>query len=526
MEKVLLFALLAINYVAGIDMRVDPLVLTKQGLVKGRKASDGDYSEFLGIPYAKVDLENPFGPAQEITRFEQQVFFAYDGSTKCPQTSSPDKPSNEGTLDCLTLNVYVPFKASYTNPLPVLVFIHGGIFSFGSAGEYKVKNLVRHDIVVVTINYRLGPYGFMCLDTPSVPGNQGLKDQYEALRWIRSNIDSFGGNPYNVTLSGQSAGACATLLHLYSSKEKLFHKVIVESGTPQNYGMFVEGDVHAATKIAQHLGLNTTDTEEALEFLTSAPHALVTAAAIDLNLQLRPCREKSFSGVDNFVESDPFSLSNANKVRNTPILIGHTSQEEGAGGQDYFNSDPFYIKIDNSFNMNEEQLHKAALNIKHFYIGDAPAESLLSRMADFESDFVFNHPMQRTITNLVAENAQVYQYMFSYVGDSGADGARHSAELFYLYNAGDEVNQADQLIIDRITTIWANFVKYGNPTPKATGLLPVTWSPVTKDTKPYLVIDTDIRMESRVYNDRMAYWDLFYDNYGNYNKLLRKCHIK
>ncbi|XP_059060028.1 juvenile hormone esterase-like [Achroia grisella] len=528
MREFMLLSLFVISYVASTDIRVDPLVLIKQGLVRGRRVTDGEYSEFLGIPYANVDLEKPFGPSQEVSQFEEEVFHAYDGSTKCPQSYIlPSRQDSEETLDCLKLNIYVPYKAGSTNPLPVLVFIHGGVFGFGSAGEYQVKNLVKHDIIVVTINYRLGPYGFMCLDTPLVPGNQGLKDQHAALLWIRGNIASFGGNPYNVTLSGQSAGASSTLLHLYSSKDKLFHKIIAESGTPQSYGMFVNGDIDAATKIAQHLGLNTSDTEEAIEFLTNTPHALVTAAATVLNLQLRPCLEKSFSGVDNFIETDPFALSNENKVRNTPVLIGHTSQELGADNEDYFDSDPFYTKLANSFNMNEEQLNKAALSIRHFYIGDSPAEELLTRMADFESDFVFNHPVQRTITNLLTEKAQVYQYVFSYVGDSDAEGARHSDDIFYLFNSANDapVTDNDKLIIDQITTIWTNFVKYGNPAPKATDLLPVTWSPVTEDTRPYVVIDTNIRTESRIYNDRMAFWDLFYNIYGNYNKLLRICYI-
>ncbi|KAM3968019.1 LOW QUALITY PROTEIN: juvenile hormone esterase [Aphomia sociella] len=514
-------------YVASTNIRVDPLVLIKQGLVRGRRASDGDYSEFLGIPYANVDLENPFGPSQEPTPFEEEIFYAYNGLAECPQTQVfISRQSGEETLDCLKLNIYVPSKASSNNPLPVLVFIHGGGFGSGSAGEYGAKYLVKHDIVVVTINYRLGPYGFMCLDTPSVPGNQGLKDQYAALRWIRSNIGSWG-NPYNVTLSGQSAGACSTLLHLYSSKEKLFHKIIVESGSPQNYGMFVNGDTEAATKLARHLGLNTSNTEEALEFLADTPHNLVTAAAKDLKLQLRPCTEKSFSGVDNFVESDPFSLSNERKIRNTPILFGHTSQEVGTDRDDYFDSDPFLIKVVNSFNMNEDELNKAALNIKHFYVGDATAEDALSKMADFESDFVFNHPMQRTLTNLIAENARpVYEYVFSYTGDSGVEGARHSAELKYLFNMeGEQISGDDQLIIDRITTLWANFIKYGNPTPTTTELIPVTWTPITEDKRPYLVIDTDIRIENRVYNERMAFWDLFYIHYGGYNKLLRECKL-
>ncbi|XP_063823870.1 juvenile hormone esterase-like [Ostrinia nubilalis] len=532
--KVVLGVIVLISYVACWDLRIDPLVLIKQGLVRGQRAEDGDYTTFLGIPYAAVDENNPFGPAQAPPAFEEEIYKAYDGSIKCPQTPFFGYVPYGGTesLDCLRLNIYVPNYATSKNPLPVLVWIHGGVFASGYAGEYSVENLVNKGIVVVTINYRLGPYGFMCLDVPSVPGNQGLKDQYAALQWIRNNIGSFGGNPYNVTISGQSAGACSVLLHLYSGKDKLFHKVIVQSGTPQNEGMFVNGDVDAAIKLANHLGYNTTDTEQALGFLAKTPYNLVTAATIQLNLQLRPCKERSFSGVDNFVDTDPYSLSNEKKIKGTPILIGHTSMEEitlmSSYYDDYFNDDPFYNRIVKNYNLNEEKSKKVADTIKHYYIGDrAISKELISVFGDFESDFIFNHPMQRMITNLLNEGpSALYQYLFSYVGDSGDAGAGHSAELNYLFRVAGPtfaMNEDDKLVADRLTTLWTNFVKYGNPTPSYANTLPVTWSKSSLATRPYLLIDKDLRMESRVFSDRMAFWDLFYDNYGTYNKLAREC---
>lgn len=395
--------------------------------------------------------------------FKEIIYDANDGTVKCPQMGSSNGESE--TIDCLRLNIFVPFKASAYSPLPVLIWIHGGDFVRGSAGEYGVRNLVRYDVIVVTVNYRLGPYGFMCLDNPNVSGNQGLKDQYAALSWIRRNIASFGGNPYNVTIAGQDAGAASVLLHLYADNTKLFHKAIVESGTPQSEGMFVNADVNAAIMIAQHLGLNTTDTDEALKFLVSSPHGIVTAAAHELNLQLRPCKEKSFSGLENFVVNDPYSLTNIIKIRNTPVLIGYTNLERNSLSNNYFDSDPFYEKLRNNFNLNEQQLEKAAAFVRRFYIGyDAVAEDVATELQNFESDFVFGHPSQRVISRLLEEYVgSVYEYVFSYVGSSGAQGAGHSAELSYLFDI-EGVNlkrtEDDQLITDRITTLWTNFIKY------------------------------------------------------------------
>ncbi|CAG5010104.1 unnamed protein product [Parnassius apollo] len=528
----LLSILFAASYVDSTNFRVNPLVLIEQGLVRGRKSADNVYMSFLGIPYARVDSSNPFGPALRAAPFEEKILNAYDGSVKCPQTHeafghSTRGPETEvGQLDCLHLNIYVPITGTL-NPLPVLVWIHGGYFNVGSGGEYDPHDLVKQGIIVVTINYRLGPYGFMCLDTPSVPGNQGLKDQYTALRWVSRNIRSFGGNPNNITIGGQSAGACSVILHLYSDKEKLFNKAIIESGTPQSEGMFTNGDVDAALKLAGYLGFNTSDTQEALTFLAGTSPHLLTAAAADINLKLRPCKEKSFSGVENFVETDPFSLSNEKNIRSTPILIGHTSKEEYGWvqfwGKNYFKKDLFYEKLRNNFNLNEEQLTEAADIVKNFYIGDrALPEDLSSEFESFISDFKFNHPIQRTITNLLNEKAHpLYQYEFSYVGDSAGEAA-HSAEIKFLFpasNTNNDVNNNDQLIIDRITTLWANFVKYGNPTPITTELLPVTWEPATGNTRPYLVIDTDIKLDHRIFNSRMAFWDLFHSFYGKLTKI-------
>ncbi|XP_052738196.1 juvenile hormone esterase-like [Bicyclus anynana] len=537
MKLTLIYVLCLVISVYCIDSKVDPLVIIGQGLVRGTKSSDGSYSSFLGIPYALVNTSNPFGPAIPHTGFGINVFNAYYGQVKCPQLTIHDpNVLSLGTevLDCLRLNIYSPIAASSQNPLPVLVWIHGGNFGVGFGGEFGPEKFVKQNIVVVTVNYRLGPYGFMCLDIPAVPGNQGLKDQFEALQWIRKNIGSFGGNPYNVTIAGQGAGACSALLHLYSDKQKIYHKVIAQSGTPQNVGVFVEADVDAATKLAAHLGFNTTSNEEALTFLTGASHELVTAAAVELNLNLKPCREKSFSGIDNFVENYPLSLSNEKKVRNTPILIGHTSNENlkllSTYDDDYFKGDPFDNKIRSNFNLDDDQLDDAVKIVKRFYIGDESVSKLLEpQLEKFESDVVHNHPVQRTITKLLSENANpIYEYEFRFSDNDELVGAAHYDELpfmFQMLNAGVETDNNKLIISDRMTTMWANFIKFGNPTPQTNDLLPITWSPVSADVRPYIVIDSDIQLKRRINHERMAFWDLFYSSFGKHNKFMRKCNL-
>ncbi|CAK1551638.1 unnamed protein product [Leptosia nina] len=527
---IVIFSLVSCVYSA--EIRVDPLVLIEQGLVRGLKSRDGSYSSFLGIPYAKVDSNNPFGAAQPHPGFGDEVYLAYIGNKLCPQsikTSEPIKAdaNAEEILDCLRLNVYVPTVASSQNPLPVLIWIHGGIYAEGSAGNYGPENLVKEGIVVVTINYRLGPYGFMCLDVPNVPGNQGLKDQYLALRWVRNHIRAFGGNPYNVTIAGQSAGAGSVLYHLYSKKEKLYSKVIVQSGTPQKPVSFAQADERAAVKIASHLGFDTNNTVQALDFLANSSHVLVARAAADLNLKLRPCKERAFDGVENFVDANPFTLSNERKVQNTPILIGQTSKEhygsQAKNNDEYYKTDPFLDTIRDNFIIDEDQLVKAAKLVRHFYIGDrAVSKDVVSELETFTSDFLYNHPLERTLVKLMDEKANpVYEYEFRYLGERDIDGAPHCEELKYLFQFYDvviEPTKENQLVINRMTKLWSNFVKYGNPTPVIDDLIPVKWTTVTSDKRPYMIIDKELKIENRIHNQRMAFWDLFYATYGQFNR--------
>jgi para-nitrobenzyl esterase len=151
------------------------------------------------------------------------------------------------TEDCLFLNVFTPNRSGDddrggddTDTRPVMVWIHGGAFLTGESNEYNPINLVRHGVVVVTINYRLGALGFLAHpaltgESPDqISGNYAIGDQQAALKWVRRNIRTFGGNPENVTIFGESAGGYSTLVNLVSpTASGLFHRAIVESGAYQ-----------------------------------------------------------------------------------------------------------------------------------------------------------------------------------------------------------------------------------------------------------------------------------------------------
>lgn len=385
-----------------------------------------------------------------------------------------------GSLDCLHLNIYVPKSANSQNRVSVLVWIHGGGFSGGSSGIYGPKFLVRNDIIVVTINYRLGPYGFMCLGTPDVPGNQGLKDQLLALRWINDNINSFGGDVNRITVMGESAGAMSIDLHLYSAQEKLFRSAILQSGMAYLPGLVRDPRPEFSLQLAAMLGFLTEDINQSLTFLASVDPHLVIAAASSMNFgSFFPCVEQQFDNIEGFIFNYPVDTK-IPKIGNIPVLIGF-NDKEGLGN--YVNQDSEYFEtlgdlfadyLKNGFDFDDDKLYEMEALVRHFYIGDEKiSENVKLAIIDMNSDFCFNHPIQRTIAKYLENGANnIYHYVFSYYGgrnlmtatsNTTIRAAAHADELGYLFDYSDwnEIPAPeDQLAIDRMTTMWANFVNY------------------------------------------------------------------
>lgn len=384
-----------------------------------------------------------------------------------------------GTLDCLHLNIYVPNSANSRNLLPVLVYIYGGLFMIGFSGRYLYgpRYLVKHDIILATINYRLGPYGFMCLNTPDVPGNQGLKDQQLALKWIKNNIEAFGGDSNKITICGSSSGASSVDFHLIYSNEELFHKVIMQSGTALHPWAMLQPDTSAPLKLSKQLGFTATNTNDALKFLSSVPSNLLTAATSELGLQFRPCVEKDFGNVEKFIYDYPVNIQKPS-LDNVPIMLGCNSDEalaayESISPQDFTNLNLFYDNIDEYFNFGVEELNDMEEYVRQFYIGDEKI-SRKQGIIKLNSDFYFNYPVARTIQKYVDSGVKaIYYYLFAYSGKRNflkgrlnvtARGASHADELGYLFDISymdKNLTPEDELIIDRVTTLWGNFVKFG-----------------------------------------------------------------
>ncbi len=248
------------------------VVRVDDGLLRG--AEHHGVLEFRGIPYAQPPVGAlrwhaplPAGPwrgVRDATRYGHA----------CPQVARFGLTDGSLDEDCLTLNVAVPPPPSGAGAKPVLVWIHGGAFVGGSSDLYRLDALARQGIVVVSINYRLGVFGFMpsTAFAPADNGAYALEDQRLALRWVQRNIRAFGGDPRNVTLAGESAGAASICMQLGSPRQTrgLFDRaLIISAGCMQPMPTVAEAERALGAKVLQAVGC--TRASSALRCLRATP---------------------------------------------------------------------------------------------------------------------------------------------------------------------------------------------------------------------------------------------------------------
>lgn len=231
----------------------------EDGLILGREMesrSDVPFNAFLGIPFARP-------PIGEL-RFRAPVRNEpWDGILNCTTFGPMCMQAFGGLLaseDCLQLNVFtknLPFNET-VEMKPVIVYIHGGGFEAGTAIDHGPQYLMDRDLVLVTIQYRLGAFGFMAVGRADITGNQGLKDQTLALRWVQANIHHFGGDRNRVTISGLSAGSFSATAHMISPMSQgLFHNVIGLSGSIVSQIKPESNNTEIVTELARRINCTT-----------------------------------------------------------------------------------------------------------------------------------------------------------------------------------------------------------------------------------------------------------------------------
>ncbi|XP_063386103.1 esterase E4-like [Cydia fagiglandana] len=478
--------ILALCYVKAVVCIFTPEVRVEQGVLRGLRSISGQ-RRYYGIPYAVSErFQSPRDPPPW-----RGTFLAVNRFGACAQSVSF---LTLGSEHCLHLDVYTPATSS---KLPVLVFIHGGAYYYGTKAHYDPEYLVTKNVIAVIINYRVGVLGFLCLNGVS---NLGLKDQVAALKWIRRNIGAFGGDPDNVTIAGQSAGASAAAMHLLSkSSDGLFHKAIFMSGTPLSPWAFNLEPLKPAFEDAGKLGLVKTERDVYNTFMNATLKDLLKTTH-DRSVSTRyfkysPCIDVNFP--ESFFWDTPYKVIQSESFRPIPMVLGYADVE----GMLFYglNSDRDFQEWDSKFDQrlpsvfslcSKLEKRKIVKKLRSYYFGGKKISSKnVKGVVNYYSDWIAYASVNAFSKLMVDKSAPVYNYIFSYEGGrnfakgligykAGLRGASHSDDIFYIFKPaglGLPVSSEDRLFIERLTTMLANFMKFGDPTPHRTPLLPVLW---------------------------------------------------
>ncbi|XP_063834375.1 juvenile hormone esterase-like [Ostrinia nubilalis] len=327
---------------------------TEQGYVCGRirNATNGaKYASFRGMQYGTQPLgELRFKELLPPPSFDG-LFNATEAGPICAQVDVLYTPNNlvaplSSGEDCIRINVHVPYDylpainatSNSSNLLPVMFWIHGGAFSYGSgdADVHGPEYLMTKNVILVTINYRLHVFGFLSLDNEYIPGNNGLRDCITALKWVQSNIRNFGGDPARVTISGESAGAVMThLLSISNATQGLFQRAIALSGQAiASFYSYSQSYVKLINAIfLPAAGINPLQTPRKIyEDLVAAPlENLLRGNKVLLDffgiVSFAPVIEKPQPNFTTVIPASPEDLLNAGAGKNYPLWIGFCSNE-------------------------------------------------------------------------------------------------------------------------------------------------------------------------------------------------------
>uniref|UniRef100_A0A0A1XHF3 Carboxylic ester hydrolase n=1 Tax=Zeugodacus cucurbitae TaxID=28588 RepID=A0A0A1XHF3_ZEUCU len=497
-----------------LNSALPKVCLYEMGCLQGRHMPGlgaHNFEAFLGIPYALPPVgERRFANPKAFPRW-WGVLDATASKHNCVQKNYIlPNPVVEGVEDCLYLNIYRPTIDS-SQLLPVMVYIHGGGWFSGSAGpflhgpEYIMET---KEVILVSIAYRLGPFGFLSTDDANMPGNLGLKDQNLALRWIKRNIGAFGGDPDKVTIFGQSAGAISVHLHMLSHQsEGLFRSIITMSGTANVPFAINDDPLQQTREIARFCNISNVE-ELSTAKLTRALRALnaneiVNAGDklkywnVDPMTNFRPIVEKH-GGRDAFLTQHPEELLNEGKYTPVPWLSGGVPGEGAVRVFSILANETLKQQFNANFHELLEKLlefptsftraqstAKTQLVIDEYFGGRPVIDNATAHgFLDCISDRAFHHPYYNAIRAYVhtvdVKKYPVYLYKLNYKGlhsftsiytggmPIGDFGAVHCDDLIYTFRApvvfaDFKQGSADASLAAYFTRNLVNFAKHGKP---------------------------------------------------------------
>ncbi|XP_041273042.1 fatty acyl-CoA hydrolase precursor, medium chain-like [Onychostruthus taczanowskii] len=432
-------------------------------------------------------------------------------------TNRKEKVPLQVSEDCLYLNVYTPVSTGKQEKLPVMVWIHGGGLVFGAGSSYDGSALAAFDnVVVVTIQYRLGIAGYFSTGDEHARGNWGYLDQVAALRWIQENILHFGGDPGSVTIFGESAGGISVSALVLSPLAKgLFHKAISESGTAA-LGLFTDQPKEDAQKIAAVSGCEKSSSAAMVECLRGKTEEELLQATQKMDLFF------SNGCVDGaFFPKSPRELLSEKSINEVPYIIGVNNCEFGWALPMMMKYPPFVDGLDKDVARQILQSNLAIFikgltsevvdRVYKEYMGDAESPAQVrDGLLDAMGDVYFVISAVEVARHHRDAGNPVYFYEFQH-RPSSAEGlvpefvkADHGAEVAFVFGkpflAGGATKGENELS-RTVMRYWTNFAKNGNP--NGEGL--VHWPQYDLEEK-YLGIDLEQKAAEKLKKRRVEFW--------------------
>jgi len=458
----------------------DPTEVTlHDGELRGQR--DGDSVRFLKIPYAMPPVgerrwqgpaaNDPWDGVREETEF----------AAPCPQAPSQQSPMSLEE-DCLYLNVWRP---DVVEPgAPVMVWIHGGGFTTGSAADfvptsgdflwYDGRPFAERGIVVVTLNYRLGVFGFFAhpdlAGEGSPVGNQGLLDQQHALRWVHDNIERFGGDPSNVTIFGESAGAGSVCMHLASPGSRgLFHRAVSQSGgCTQRSGVSADSDREVLNEqIAMYAADRGCEGEDVLACLRELPASefisedmvdrTMGPGALRANFRFGPV----IDGEGGFLPEAAKELFDRGEIADVPYILGTNTEES----QLYFLAAE--VPADEEAYVAEltETYGDFADRVLEMYPSERFDGNYRKAMARIATDSGLVCGTMDTARRAAAAGLPVYMYNFNIDWSIAREalGPSHAAEISHVFGTPYNETEENIAVAEVMNAYWAAFAQTGDP---------------------------------------------------------------
>jgi len=517
-----------------------PLVQLTAGTVRGtthHSLGGRAFSAFRGIPYAEAPVGDlRFEPPQPHPGWSG-VREAADHGASCLQYNMVRNMTQEGEEDCLFVNVYTPQlpKAGCAGGLPVMVYIHGGGFQSGDGNSDLVGPhfLLDEEVVLVTLNYRLGVFGFFTTEDAEAPGNMGLRDQQLALRWVKDNIAAFGGDPELVTVFGESAGGASVSLQVISPLSAgLFHRAISQSGAAASVWGAGSPQRPVVERIARDLNCPTSDSGAVVACLRRIPALdLLHAMGLPINFNEVFHPRVDADATEPVLPEQPNRLLQRGAFNRVPWMMG-TAAHEGYAILGFMRPDLLKrlasreleawssaeVMGGGGIEGRTDRPQEVAAQIRDFYLraGGDPTVGLEQMYSD-----------RWFVTSVAAEAELGSQYVpvYKYLLDHAGAGQRrfgdmlgmpmppnmpptHGDDLPYLFSDDrqplPEPGSPDHTMIRLLVSLWTSFARRGYPATEVLGA--PDWPVFTAATKRHLRLNSAPSVDSHLFQERLDFW--------------------